>query len=46
MFRGLGEASFGYGRMYLYSNTKIVNKNDKIMLAYTSLYQRLGLGYL
>lgn len=46
MFWGLGEASSGYGGIYLCSNTKTVNENDKIMLAYTSLYQRLALGYL
>lgn len=31
-----GEAAFGFGRVYLHSNTKTVNKNDKIMLVYTS----------
>lgn len=38
-----GEAAFGFGRIYLHSKTKIVNKNDKIMLVYTSLKTQSGL---
>lgn len=41
-----GEAAFGFGRMYLHSNTKIVNKNDKIVFAYASQKAQSGLSLI